>query len=86
MSFVCQDQREAIQSKFVELVRDLGEVGGNLADAVHRVGGAAHWRGAVHWDGVAHWVCGVAHTVQSPKTFEISPNCHLFVWICQVGS
>ena len=49
MLFACQDQREAFQSKLVELVCDLGEVGGNLASAVHRAGGAVHWGGTVHW-------------------------------------
>lgn len=42
MSFACQDQREATQRKLVELVCDLGEVGGNLVGAAHRAGGATH--------------------------------------------
>lgn len=42
ISFACQDQREATQSKLVELVCDLGEVGGNLASAAHRTSGVAH--------------------------------------------
>jgi len=50
MSFACQDQREATQRKLVELVCDLVEVGGNMADTAHRAGGAAHWGGATHWE------------------------------------
>jgi len=42
MSFSCQDQGEATQSKLFELVCDLGEVAGNLAGMAHRAGGAAH--------------------------------------------
>lgn len=86
MSFACQDQREATQSKLVELVCDLGEVGGNLASVAHRAGGAVHWGGAAHWDGVAHWVCGAVHTPEGPNLFEISPNCSSIAWIFQVGS
>lgn len=42
------------------------------------------WTGAVHRKRVAQWAFGMAHTFQSSKLLETSPNCSFLAWICQV--
>jgi len=76
-----------------EQVRVLGEVGGNLAGAVHRTGGMTHWRGVVHWEKLSsanlngrgalakHDALGMqrgAHTLKP----EFAPNFFKLPFIC----